>query len=211
MSGTGPILRRGTRWGLFALGVGVALGFGLGSLGLLPVADVDIRWTVPALSVSEYVPEALSTEGEDLNRFFLASLYDIQTDVLQLHLALQNDADVVEFRMSRLREKLERYGEDFRQVRDDDRVGDYHRELKGRPGRRWRLPFVGEPAAELQRIRAIRKDFDSGRRRVEQWVEALEAATEQSRRESVLLYREVDAERGVRAYLTGDVRVEGVT
>ncbi|MCE2398352.1 MAG: hypothetical protein J4F34_04805 [Gemmatimonadetes bacterium] len=41
------------RWGLLALGVGLALGFGLGSLGLLPVADVDIRWTVPALSVDE--------------------------------------------------------------------------------------------------------------------------------------------------------------
>ncbi len=147
----------------------------------------------------------------DLNRFFLASLYDIQTDVLQLHLALQNDADVVAFRLSRLREKLERYGEDFRQVRDDDRVGDYHRELKGRPGRRWRLPLLGEPAAELHMIRAIRKDFDSGRRRVEQWVEALEAATEQYRRESVLLYRDGDGEQEVRAYLTGDVRVEGMT
>ena len=63
----------------------------------------------------------------DLNRFFLASLYDIQIDVLQLHLALQNDPDVVEFRLSRLREKLERYGEHFRQVLDDDRVGVYHR------------------------------------------------------------------------------------
>ena len=41
----------------------------------------------------------------DLNRFFLASLYDIQIDGLQLHLALQNDPDVVEFRLSRLRAK----------------------------------------------------------------------------------------------------------
>ena len=67
----------------------------------------------------------------DLNRFFLASLDDVQIDVLQLYLALQNDPDVVEFRQSRLREKNERYGEDFRQVLEDDRVGAYHRELKG--------------------------------------------------------------------------------
>ena len=73
MSGTGPSLRRATRWGLLALGVGVALGFGLGSLGLLPVADVDIRWTVPALSVSEYVPEALSTEGEETALVYVGS------------------------------------------------------------------------------------------------------------------------------------------
>ena len=92
----------------------------------------------------------------DLNRFFLASLYDTQIDVLQLHLALQNDPDVVQFRLSRLREKLERYGEDFREVLEDDRVGEYHRELKGdlaksrfgRLRRGLRLPFGGEPAAK---------------------------------------------------------------
>ena len=44
----------------------------------------------------------------DLNRFFLASLFDIAIDVLQLLLALQNDADVVEFRLTRLQDKLER-------------------------------------------------------------------------------------------------------
>ena len=154
----------------------------------------------------------------DLNRFFLASLYDIQIDVLQLHLALQNDPDVVEFRQSRLREKLERYGEGFRQVLHDDRVGAYHRELKGGLARSrlvrlpggLRLPFGGEPAAQVRRVRAIRKDFDAGQRRVQQWVEALEAATDESRRESVVFYREAGGERALRAYRTGEVRVEGV-
>lgn len=154
----------------------------------------------------------------DLNRFFLASLYDTQIDVLQLHLALQNDPDVVEFRLSRLRGKLERYGGDFRQVLEDDRVGEYHRELKGglaksrfgRLRRGLRLPFGGEPAARVRRVRAIRKDFDAGQRRVQQWVESLEAATDESRRESVLFYREADGERALRAYHTDEVRVEGV-
>ena len=152
----------------------------------------------------------------DLNRFFLASLYDIQIDVLQLHLALQNDPDVVEFRLSRLREKLERYGEGFRQVLDDDRVGAYHRELKGelarsrlvRLPRGLRLPFGGEPAAQVRRVRAIRKDFDAGQRRVENWVESVEAATDESRREAVVFYREAGGERALRAYRTGEVRVE---
>jgi len=154
----------------------------------------------------------------DLNRFFLACLYDIQIDVLQLHLALQNDPDVVEFRLSRIREKLERYGGDFRQVLDDDRVGAYHRELKGglaksRPGRLLRglrLPFGGEPAGKVRRVRAIRRDFDDGRRRVERWVEALDAATDESRREAVVFYREARGERALRAYRTGELRVEEV-
>ena len=154
----------------------------------------------------------------DLNRFFLASLYDIQIDVLQLQLALQNDPDVVEFRLSRLREKLERYGGEFRRVLDDDRVGDYHRELKrglarsrlARLPRGLRFPFGREPAAEVREVRAIRRDFDAGRRRVEQWVEAWDAATEESQRESVVFYREAGGERALRAYHTGEVRVEGV-
>ena len=154
----------------------------------------------------------------DLNRFFLASLYEIQIDVLQLHLALQNDPDVVEFRLSRLQGKLERYGEESRQVLDDDRIGAYHRELKGglaksrlaRLPRGLRLPFGGEPAARVRRVRAIRKDFDAGQRRVEQWIGALEAATDESRRQSVVFYRKTDGERPLRAYRTGKVRVEGV-
>ncbi|MDE0081249.1 MAG: hypothetical protein OXT72_01215 [Gammaproteobacteria bacterium] len=154
----------------------------------------------------------------DLNRFFLASLYDIQIDVLQLQLALQNDPDVVEFRLSQLREKLERHGGEFRQVLNDDRVGAYHRELKGRLAksrvgrllRGSRLLFGGEPAAEVRRVRAVRREFDAGQRRVEQWVDALEAATDESRRESVVFYREADGERALRAYHTGDVAVEAV-
>ena len=154
----------------------------------------------------------------DLNRFFLASLYDIQIDMLQLHLALQNDPDVVEFRLSRLREKLELHGGEFRQVLNDDRVGAYHRELKGglaksrltRLLRGLPLPVGGDPAAAVRRVRAVRKDFDAGQRRVEQWVEALEAATDESRRESVVFYREADGERALRAYHTDEVTVEAV-
>ena len=154
----------------------------------------------------------------DLNRFFLASLYDVQIDVLQLYLALQNDPDVVEFRQSRLREKNERYGEDFRQVLDDDRVGAYHRELKGglsksvwpRLYRGLGLPFGGEPEATVNRVRAIRKDFNSVQGRMEKWVEASEAVTDESRRQAVVFYREPNGERAMRAYHTGEVRVEGV-
>ena len=68
----------------------------------------------------------------------------------------------------------------------------------------------GRPAARVRRVRAIRKDFNAGQRRVEQWTEALDAATDESRRESVVFYREPDGERALRAYHTGEMRVEGV-
>ena len=153
------------------------------------------------------------TAVSDLNRFFLASLYDIQVDVLQLHLALQNDAEVVEFRLSRLREKLERYGEEFRQVLDDDRVGAYHRELKGESDKSM-LRFLpnalrpGDLVTELERVRAIRMDFDSGQRRVEHLLEAVETVTDESRRSSVLIYREPEGERPLRVRHTHSIRLE---
>ena len=66
----------------------------------------------------------------DLSRFYLASLFDIQVDLLRLYLALQDDPDFAEYRQSRLREKIERYCTDFRDILDDDRIGAYHRKLK---------------------------------------------------------------------------------
>ena len=149
----------------------------------------------------------------DLNRFFLASLYDVQVDVLQLLLALQNDSDVVEFRLSQLREKLERYGEDSRQVLDDDRVGAYHRELKGELAKSWLriLPSglrFGDLAAEVERVRAIRMDVDAGQTRVAQWIEATDAITDESRRPALICYREPDGERLLRARHTHDIRLE---
>ncbi len=160
----------------------------------------------------EQAKEALS----DLNRFFLASVYDIQIDVLQLYLALQDDPDVVESRQSRLRQKIERYGEDFRQVLDNDHVGAYHRKLKGALGKSlWthlprglRRPLGGELATTVWNVRAIRRDFNSVQARIKRWIEASEAVTDESRRQSIVFCREPDGERTLRAYHTGDVRLE---
>ena len=152
----------------------------------------------------------------DLNRFFLASLLDLQVDLLHLYLALQDDPDVVEFRQSRLREKIERYGNDFRQILDNDPVGVFHRKLKGDLAetrwrylpRGWRRPFGGELATRVRNVRAIRKDFSSVQARIKRWVEAFEAAADESREPSIVFYREPSGERALRAYHTRDVRLE---
>lgn len=44
--------------------------------------------------------------------------------------------------------------------------------------------------------------------RIERWVEAFEAVADESRQQSVVFYQESDDERALRAYHTGEVRVE---
>ena len=151
-----------------------------------------------------------------LNRFFLASLYDIQVDLLQLYLALQDDPDVVECRQSRLREKIERYRKDFRRILDDDPVGVFHRKLKEDLAksrwpylpRGWRRPFGGELATRVRNVRAIRKDFNSVQARIRRWTEAFEASTDESRERSIVFFREPLGDRALRAFHTRDVRLE---
>ena len=151
----------------------------------------------------------------DLNRFFLASLHDIQADLLRLYLALQSDPDFVELRQSRLRQKIERYGEDFRQILSDDRLGAFHRKLKEDlakskwrwlPGG-WRIPLGGGLAATTRNVRAIRKDFHSIRARIKRWIDAFESSAGPSPEHSVVIYREPAGERTLRAVHTRDIRL----
>ena len=151
-----------------------------------------------------------------LNRYFLATLHDLQVDLLQLYLALQNDPAVVELRASRLREKVGRYDRDFRRTLDSDPVGDFHRKLKGDLAasrwrylpRGWRRPFSGDLAAEARSVRAIRKDSNAARARIESWIEAYGIATEAAREQSIVFFRERDGERALRAYHTRDIRLQ---
>ena len=152
----------------------------------------------------------------DLNRFFIASLCDLQVDLLQLHLALQNDPAVVEHRQSRLREKIERFGKDFQRALDANAIDAFHRQLKGELAesrwrflpRGWRRPFGSELATRVRRVRAIRKDFNAVRVRIERWIEEFEAATSESRKHSIVFYRESEGDRALQAFHTHDVRLE---
>ncbi|MXW16992.1 MAG: hypothetical protein F4123_01025 [Gemmatimonadetes bacterium] len=176
--------------------------------------DVGVLRSKYGLMTAEAVDseEAAKVAVSDLNRFFLASLYDVQIDMLQLYLAIQNDADVVEFRQSRLEEKIGRYGDDFRKVLEDDRVGAYHRELKADLSKSgWWLTRrlgLGEAEARLRMVRAIRGDLNACQARIHRWVEASEAVTEESRRQAVVVHLESNGQRRLRAYHTAEVRVE---
>ena len=152
-----------------------------------------------------------------LNRFFLASLLDLQTDLLRLYLVLQDEPDFVAYRQERLREKIERYGNDFRQILDDDPVGAFHRRLKGemaqsrwrrRVSARLRLPFGNKLAKRIRYVRAVRSDSNSIRARIRGWTEAFDSATDESRKQTIVIYRKSDGDRTVHAYHTGDLQLQ---
>ncbi len=153
----------------------------------------------------------------DLNRFFLASLLDIQVDLLRLYLALQDNPDLVEVRHAELHKKIERYGNDFRKILDDDRVGAFHRRLKGDLSKsRWhrqlparlRLPFGSKLAKRIRNVRAVRNDSNLIRARIRGWTDAFESATDESRKQAIVFYRESDGEHTLHAYHTRDLQLQ---
>lgn len=156
----------------------------------------------------------------DLNRFFLATILDLQSEVLRVYLALQEDSERVEHRQSRLRQKIERCVGRFHEILDADRVGEFHRRLKeeraGTSRRKWlaklpsvirrRLPRKVDPA--LQRVEAIRMDDHAVRARIAEWIHDFETAADEARQHSIVVYREPDGERALRAVRTRAVRLE---
>ncbi|MCY4057944.1 MAG: hypothetical protein OXG44_08070, partial [Gammaproteobacteria bacterium] len=156
----------------------------------------------------------------DLNRFYLATLHDIQVDVLRLYRALQEDNPRrVEFLRSKLRDKIERYGKDFRRVIDDDRVGDFHRKLKADRNSSLRskmlhrvrvilhrVPVIGRQPDAIRRVRTIRKDFDSVRARIKPCADALASALDDP--QSIVVCRELGGERAWRAFCTRDLQLQ---
>lgn len=156
----------------------------------------------------------------DLNRFFLATILDLQAELLRVYLTLQEDSERVEHRQSRLRQKIERCVGRFHEILDADRVGDFHRRLKeeraGTRRRKWleklprvvrhRLPRKADPA--LQRVEAIRMDDHTVRARIADWIHGFETAADEARQHSIVVYREQDGERALRAVGTRAVRLE---
>lgn len=86
------------------------------------------RWVSSAVNSVESARRAVN----DLRLLYLASLCDIQVGVLQLYLVRQNDPEFLGGRLSLLREKVGRYAENLRQVRKEDRIGEFRRGLKSK-------------------------------------------------------------------------------
>ena len=155
----------------------------------------------------------------DLNRYYLATILDLQADGLRLYWTLQEDSGLVEHRQSRLGQEIERCAGHFRRILDDDRVGAFHRGFREEhlgSRRKWldKLPLVVRRRLErkvdsaLERVEAIRQDDNAVRGRISDWINAFEGAADEAREHSIVVYREPDGERTVHAVHTCAVRVE---
>ena len=157
----------------------------------------------------------------DLNRYYLATILDLQADGLRLYWTLQEDSGLVEHRQACLGREIERCAARFHDVLDADRVGDFHRRFreehaKKSPRRKWieKLPPVvrrrldGKADPALERIEAIRQDDHAVRARIAEWITAFEGVADEAREHSLVVYREPDGDRALRAVHTCAVRVE---
>ena len=147
------------------------------------------------------------------------SILDLRVEAFRVYLALQEDPDRVEHRQSRLGQEIERCAGHFRRILDDDRVGAFHRRFREEhlgSRRKWldRLPPVvrrrleGKVDSALERLEAIRQDDNAVRARISDWIKAFEAAADEAREHSIVVYREPDDERALRAVRTRAVRLE---
>ncbi|MCY4431347.1 MAG: hypothetical protein OXC11_13275 [Rhodospirillales bacterium] len=157
----------------------------------------------------------------DLNRFFLATILDLRAETFRVYLALREDPDLVEHRQARLGREIERCAARFHDVLDADRVGDFHRRFreehaKKSPRRKWieKLPPVvrrrldGKADPALERIEAIRQDDHAVRARIAELITAFEGVADEAREPSLIVCREPDGERALRAVRTRAVRLE---
>ena len=197
--------------------------FGAGSATTLALA----RQTTSELRAQFglLVEAAVTSEPEarlavaDLARFYLAAILDLRADTLHMCLTLEDDHELVEHRESELRQKAERCVCDFHAAFDADRVGSFHRQLRGEqagPRRRWleKLPGIvrrrleRESDARLRRLEAIRQEDHAVRARMAEWINAFDVAADEAREHSIVVYREPDGDRTLRAVGTRALRLE---
>lgn len=152
----------------------------------------------------------------DLARFYLATILDLRADTLHVCLTLQNDHEFVEHRESEFRKKAGRCVGDFHAAFDADRVGAFHRKERAGSRRRWleKLPDIvrrrleRESDARLRRVEEIRQEDHRSRARMAEWINAFDTAADEAREHSIVVYREPDGERALRAVRTRAVRLE---
>ena len=152
----------------------------------------------------------------DINLFFLSSLMDIRADVLRLYLTLQDDPAFAGRRQDELGRKVEQCGNTFRALIDEDPIEGFHKALQDelsevRPYhlpsqfRRW---FGGGLPARIRHVETIREAFRPIRERIERWTSALESAGGAALEQCLVVYREQDGDRALRAQHTRDLRLQ---
>ena len=150
---------------------------------------------------------------KDSRLFVLSSLMDIQVDGLRLQLAIQDNPDDINRRLSNLDEKIANRIELFGQLLERDAVKDYQKQLKDSvDGMSWWARNIFKRKAKKQieeEKEKIGEIYEGGveplRRDIESWRKELEAARDVGKAYSVVYYRERAGKGDLRAYYTSDV------
>ena len=152
----------------------------------------------------------------DINLFFLSSLMDIRADVLRLYLTLQDDPGFAGRRQEELGRKVEEYSNSFRALLDDDPIEGFHKALQDELSevRSYHLPsqfrrwFGGGLPARIRNAETIREGFRPIRERIERWTSAFESAGGAALEQCLVVYRDQNGDRALRAQHTRDLRLQ---
>ena len=148
----------------------------------------------------------------EINLFVLSSLTGLRADTLRLQLTLQDDPHYAERRDAMLRRKVEQCADTFRELIDRNPVGLFRDRLQqdlNERGRFSRILGLGRRLEKtLEAVDAILdEDFAPVRSRLERWIGEFESSAAAGREESIVIYRERDGGRALKAHHTRDLRL----
>ena len=148
--------------------------------------------------------------ASDINLFFLSSLMDIRADVLRLFLTLQDDPEYSGQRQAALRAKFEQTNRRLKVLLEEDPIQGFHRELRQEKADQWLWWrwLTGGLGNKIRTVEKIREDFRPIRERIESWTSASDSANDAAYEQSIVVYRDPDGERALRAHHTQDLRLQ---
>ena len=148
----------------------------------------------------------------DINLFVLSTLAVLRADALRLQLTLQDDPDYAERRHAELHTEFEQCADTLRELLDHNPVYAFRDRLqqdRARLGRVFRIPGRGRrPKKKIRAVDTILdEDFAPVGSRMERWISEFESSVTAAREESIVIYRERDARRALKAHHTRDLRL----
>ncbi len=150
------------------------------------------------------------TATSDVNLFSLSSLMYIRADVLRLFLTLQDDPEYAGQRQAALRAKFEQTNRRLKALLEEDPIQGFHRELRRKMADQWRWQqwFRRGLGDKMRAMERIREDFRPVRERIESWTSASDSANDAAYQQSIVVYRDLDGERALRAHHTQDLQLQ---
>ena len=128
----------------------------------------------------------------------------------------QDDPRFAGQRQEGLGEKVEQCSNTFRALLDEDPIEGFHKALQDELSevRPYHLPsqfsrwFGGRLPARIRNVETIRETFRPIRERIERWTSALESAGGATLEECLVVYRDRNGDRALRAQHTRDLRLQ---